>query len=49
MAQFLIFFKGTDYPRPIVDHEVAMKENLEKMKLAYKGKEQSKFFSVYYH
>jgi hypothetical protein len=27
---------GQDYPRPIVDHEVAMKENLSKMNAAYK-------------
>ena len=26
---------GTDYPRPLVDHAVASKENMAKMKKAY--------------
>merc|ERR1712227_739711 len=26
---------GTDYPRPIVDHDVVSKENMAKMKAAY--------------
>lgn len=26
---------GKDYPRPIVDHDVASKENIGKMKIAY--------------
>ena len=29
-------YAGQDYPRPIVDHEVVMKENLAKMGAAYK-------------
>ena len=36
---------GTDYPRPIVDHDVVSKENISKMKAAYAankaGKEDS--------
>lgn len=28
---------GKDYPKPIVDHDIVMKENLAKMKLAYQG------------
>lgn len=28
---------GTDYPKPIVDHDTARKENLEKMNKAYKS------------
>lgn len=31
---------GTDYPKPIVDHDVIHKENIAKMAVAYKaGKE----------
>ena len=37
----IIWKKGTDYPRPIVNHEVVMKENLEKMKKAYQRNEPS--------
>jgi len=37
---------GTDYPRPIVDHDVVSKENISKMKAAYDankaGKEDTK-------
>lgn len=33
---------GKDYPRPIVDHDVAMKANLVKMKAAYAKKNEGK-------
>ena len=32
---------GTDYPRPIVDHETARKTNLERMNKAYKSQSTS--------
>lgn len=33
---------GKDYPKPIVDHDKAMKENMEKMKKAYAAKNSGK-------
>lgn len=33
---------GTDYPKPIVDHDVVMKANLAKMKSAYAKKNENK-------
>ena len=32
---------GTDYPRPVVDHETARKTNLERMNKAYKSQSTS--------
>jgi len=29
---------GKDYPKPIVQHEVISKENMQKMKMAYQAK-----------
>ena len=33
---------GTDYPRPIVDHDVVSKENIAKMKAAYAANKEGK-------
>ena len=39
---FYICTLGKDYQKPIVDHDVAMKANLERMKQAYKTKDEGK-------
>ncbi|KAI8802800.1 FAD binding domain of DNA photolyase-domain-containing protein [Cladochytrium replicatum] len=37
---------GVDYPKPIVDHEVAMKQNMERMKAAYADGKKGKAVGV---
>jgi len=39
LSAILFIQSGKDYPRPIVQHEVISKENLQKMKNAYQTKD----------